>query len=337
MCCSLAGRWNGGGNVYFCMVNSLNYSLDMDAQPLFRDYASFLRMHFSCKVQKLSVDGGFGCPNRDGTIGTGGCSYCNNMSFVPSYCSASDSVAVQLEKGKCFFRRKYPDMKFLAYFQAHTNTYAPLPVLRRLYEEALAVDGVVGLVIGTRPDCVSDELLDYLAILARFCHVVMEYGVESVDDSQLEALHRGHTFAQACSAIRRTAERGIFTAAHIILGLPGDTTALMLRQPALLSALPLDILKLHQLQIVRNTPMALQYGRNPEQFPTLFQNPESYASLLCAYLQRLRPDMVLERFTSQSPADMLIAPKWGMKNYEFVELLKTVMRRNHARQGDLYA
>lgn len=302
----------------------------------YRDYAAFLHEHFDGKVQKLSVDAGFGCPNRDGTIGKGGCAYCNNLSFVPSYCSASDPVAVQLEKGKRFFGRKYPDMQYLAYFQAHTNTYAPLPVLRRLYEEALGVDGVVGLVIGTRPDCVTDELLDYLSSLAHHSHIMMEYGVESVSDEQLRFLNRGHTFARACDAIRRTAERGIFTTAHLILGLPGDTIPSMLAQPSVLSELPLDVLKLHQLQIVRNTPLALLYNKQPQMFSSLFQTPEAYASLLCEYLRRLRPDMAVARFTAQSPSEMLIAPVWGMKNYEFVDLLKRKLRDADACQGDLY-
>ncbi len=308
----------------------------MTFRPLFKDYAAFLQEHFDGKVQKLSVNAGLGCPNRDGTIGWGGCSYCDNSSFVPSYCSPYDSVAEQLEKGKRFFGRKYSGMQYLAYFQAHTNTYAPLPVLRRLYEEALGVDGVVGLVIGTRPDCVSDELLDYLALLSHDCHVMVEYGIESVNDEQLSFLNRRHTFAQACSAVRRTAGRGIFTAAHLILGLPGDTVPSILRQPALMSALPLDVLKLHQLQIVKNTPLAVLYQRQPQLFSSLFRSPEAYAAVLCDYLRRLRPDMAVGRFTAQSPADLLVAPVWGMKNYEFVDLLKKYLRINGACQGDLY-
>ena len=323
------------GIVYFCTTMKMTDNAVPHGMR-YRDYAAFLREHFDGKVQKLSVDAGLGCPNRDGTIGWGGCCYCNNLSFVPSYCSASDSVAVQLEKGRRFFGRKYPEMRYLAYFQAHTNTYAPLPVLQRLYEEALGVEGVDGLVIGTRPDCVSDELLDYLASLARYSHIMMEYGVESVDDGQLRFLNREHTFAEACSAIQRTAERGIFTTAHLILGLPGDTIPSMLSQPSLLSGLPLDVLKLHQLQIVRNTPLALLYDKQPPMFSSLFHTPEAYASLLCEYLRRLRPDMAVARFTAQSPPEMLVAPMWGMKNYEFVDLLKRKLREAGARQGDLY-
>ena len=165
----------------------------MEKDTPFRDYASFLSTHFDGKVQKLSVDGGFGCPNRDGTVGHGGCTYCNNQTFVPSYCSAGDSVTRQLQLGKAFFGRKYPDMHYLAYFQSHTNTHAPLATLQQRYEEALAVDGIVGLVIGTRPDCVGDDVLDWLATLARRTFVLIEYGVETTDDTLLARLNRGHT------------------------------------------------------------------------------------------------------------------------------------------------
>ncbi|MBQ8099322.1 MAG: TIGR01212 family radical SAM protein [Bacteroidaceae bacterium] len=303
---------------------------------LFADYGRFLSGLFPFKVQKLSVNGGFGCPNRDGTLSHGGCAYCNNQTFVPAYCLPTDSIRQQLEKGKLFFRRKYPDMRFLAYFQAHTNTYAPLPVLRRAYHEALSVDGVVGLVIGTRPDCVSPALLDELAELSQRVHVLIEYGVESTRDEQLSDLGRGHTFKQAEIAIRQTAERGIYTAAHMILGLPGDTPETLLLQPAQLSALPIHVLKLHQLQIVRHTLMENQYAEHPERFDMLFATPEQYASFLCQYIARLRPTIVLERFTSQSPSEMLIAPRWGIKNHEFVALLRRELKRQGLWQGKHY-
>lgn len=308
----------------------------MNETPLFLDYASFLAKHFRGKVQKLSVDGGFGCPNRDGSIGRGGCAYCNNLSFTPSYCLASDSVSRQLELGKAFFSRKYPEMRYLAYFQSHTNTYAPLPVLLAKYREALKVEGVSGLVIGTRPDCVSNELLDELARWSETKFILIEYGIESTDDDRLRMLNRGHTFAQTCSAIERTSARGIFTAGHVILGLPGDTETSILEEASTLSALPVDILKLHQLQIVEGTPLAVTYKANPEKFNLFFETPEAYLDLVCRFLQRLRPDIVLERFTSQCPSDLLLAPRWGLKNYEFVELLKKRMKELHVFQGQLY-
>lgn len=299
----------------------------------FRDYASFLAARFDGKVQKLSVDGGFGCPNRDGTIGRGGCTYCNNATFTPPYCSPCDSVTRQLQLGKAFFGRKYPDMRYLAYFQSHTNTHAPLPLLRQRFEEALAVEGIVGLVIGTRPDCAGNDVLDYLASLPAF--VIMEYGIETTDDRLLQLLHRGHTFAQAADAVCRTAERGICTAAHLILGLPGQTREQMTAEATRLSALPIDILKLHQLQIVKDTPMAGDYALHPDHYP-LFERPEDYADVLIDFLRHLRPDITLERFTSQSPDDLLIAPRWGMKNHVFVSLLRRRLTEGQAWQGQLY-
>lgn len=308
----------------------------MNETRLYSDYASFLSQHFKGKVQKLSVDGGFGCPNRDGSIGRGGCAYCNNLSFTPSYCLATDSIRAQLELGKAFFSRKYPEMRYLAYFQSHTNTYAPFPELLAKYEEALSVEGVTGLVIGTRPDCVSDDLLDELGRWAVSTFILIEYGIESTDDERLRMLNRGHTFRQTRSAIERTSERGIFTAGHVILGLPGDTETSLSEEAATLSTLPVDILKLHQLQIVKDTPLAAVYEKNPEKFNLLFDTPEAYAEVVCCFLQRLRPDIVLERFTSQCPPDLLLAPRWGMKNYEFVELLKRRMRELSAFQGQFY-
>lgn len=308
----------------------------MHSTSFFPDYSTFLARHLQGKIQKLSIDGGFGCPNRDGTVGRGGCTYCNNQSFTPSYCKSSDSVRRQLELGKEFFGRKYPGMHYLAYFQSHTNTYAPLQVLLHKYEEALEVDGVVGLVIGTRPDCVSDELLNQLERWSRSAFILIEYGIESTDDARLGEIHRGHTFAQTRDAFERTAAHGLFSAGHVILGLPGDTEETLLQQPAILSSLPLNILKLHQLQIIRDTPMAQLYATSPDRFPLLFHSPQSYAELVCRYLQRLRPDIVMERFTSQTPPALLIAPRWGMKNYEFVAMLKKLMTARRAFQGQLY-
>lgn len=314
----------------------MQYLCSVMTHELFKDYGTFLKNHFDHKVQKLSIDGGFGCPNCDGTLGRGGCTYCNNHTFTPAYCTAQDSIATQISKGVEFFGRKYPDMKYLAYFQAHTNTYAPLDTLRRKYEEALSHPDVVGLVVGTRPDCVPAELLDYLGTLARQTFVLVEYGIESSDPIVLRSINRGHDYQQSCAAIEATAERGIHTGAHIILGLPYATREQMHREAALISQLPLDILKLHQLQIVRHTLMERQYAENPARFPFIFKSPEDYAQLVIEYLERLSPNIVVERFTSQSPEPLLVAPRWGMKNYQFVELLKRMMRERGTYQGRLF-
>ena len=281
------------------------------------DFGTWMRERFPYKVQKISIDAGFSCPNRDGKLSKGGCTFCNNESFNPSYCSPKESITEQIERGKKFFSKKYPDMKYLAYFQAYTNTYAPLAELQRMYEEALSVKDVVGIVIGTRPDCIEDALLDYLQQLNKRAFIIVEYGIESVNDETLRKIRRGHTFACSRDAIERTHARGILTCGHIILGLPGEDTAESLRQAPLISSLPLDFLKIHQLQIVKGTALAIQYAQQPFHLYTV----EEYIDLIIKYISLLRKDLIFERFVSQCPPEILIAPKWGLKNYEFTNLL----------------
>lgn len=309
----------------------------------YRDFGSWIRGRFPFRVQKLSVDAGFSCPNRDGRIGTGGCIYCDNRTFNPAYCDSRLSVTEQLERGKAFFARKYPEMKYLAYFQAYTNTYAPTEQLAALYEEALAVDDVVGLVIGTRPDCMSTELLDYLSELNNGkgsdygyqqrnvgTFVLIEYGIESANDATLRLINRGHDFACVQRTVEETHRRGLLTGGHVILGLPGDDREESLRQAHLISGLPLDILKIHQMQVIEGTPLARLYREQHFHVYSL----EEYIELVTEYIRRLRPSLVLERFVSQSPAHLLVAPKWGIKNHEFTALLHRYMEQVDARQGD---
>jgi hypothetical protein len=300
-------------------------------KTLYNDLSVFLARHFDTKVQKISIHAGFTCPNRDGTVGFGGCTYCNNQTFNPAYCQTEKSITEQLEEGKAFFARKYPEMRYLAYFQAYTNTYGELEALKRKYEEALTVDGVVGLVIGTRPDCMPDALLDYFEDLARRTFVWIEYGVESTLDATLRRINRGHSFACAAEAIRRTAARGIPVGAHVILGLPGESREDILRQAADLSALPLTTLKLHQLQLIRGTRMAREFDEHPEDFH--LYSADEYIDLVIDYVSRLRPDIVVERFTSQSPKELLIAPDWGLKNHEFTGKLRKRMTERGVWQG----
>ena len=299
--------------------------------PYYNDYGTWIRRQFEFRVQKISIDAGFTCPNRDGRISTGGCIYCDNRTFNPSYCQRRLSVSNQLAEGKQFFARKYPDMKYLAYFQAFTNTYAPIAQLKALYEEALQVEDIVGIVIGTRPDCVSDELLDYLAELNERTFVLVEYGLESTNNDTLLRINRGHSFEQSVSALERTHQRGLLTGAHIILGLPGEDAAESLRQAPILSQLPIDILKIHQMQIIRGTRLAEEFEREPFHIYTV----DEYIELIAQYIQRLRPDMVLERFVSQSPKELLIAPHWGLKNYEFTNKLVNYLKQNDIHQGQL--
>ena len=285
------------------------------------EFGPWLQSELGCKVQKISVNAGMTCPNRDGTLGTGGCTFCNNQTFNPAYCRTEKSVTQQLEEGKQFFARKYPTMKYLAYFQAYTNTYAELDRLVSLYEEALRVPDVVGLVIGTRPDCMPDNLLDYLEELNRRTFLIVEYGVESADDETLLRINRGHTFRQSCEAIRRTAERGIRVGAHVILGFPWEPFDELMRQAEEIGRLPLTTLKLHQLQIIRGTQLAREYAEHPWAVPTA----EEYIDLVLHYISRLPYGLVMERFVSQSPPEMVIAPQWGLKNHEFANLLRNRM------------
>ena len=301
----------------------------------YNDFAGYMRGRFGCKVQKISIDAGFTCPNRDGTKGVGGCTFCNNQTFNPAYCQRFLPVDEQMRDGIRFFAHKYPLMRYLAYFQAYTNTYDSLDVLRERYEQALAVDGCLGIVIGTRPDCMPDALLDYLQELSQRTFVLVEYGIESTYDSTLLRVNRGHNYSTAVDAVVRTAKRGIPVGAHIILGLPGETREMLLQQPALLSKLPLTTLKLHQLQLIRGTQMEQEYAAVPTDFH-LF-SLEEYIDTVVDYFERLRPDIILDRFASSSPKELLIAPDWGIKNYEFVEKVKRRMVERDTWQGKLYS
>lgn len=296
---------------------------------IYNDYGAWMRRQFPFRVQKISIDAGFSCPNRDGHISHGGCTFCDNRTFNPSYCQPSKSITEQITEGKEFFRHKYPDMKYLAYFQAFSNTYATLDTLQRRYEEALSAEDVVGIVIGTRPDCVSDEILNYLESLNQQTFMIVEYGIESVSDDTLRRVNRGHNFECSRHAIIETHNRGILTGAHIILGLPGESAEDNVRQANIISALPIDILKLHQLQIIRGTQLAAEYERQPFNLYTA----DEYIDLCRRYIERLRPDMVLERFVSQSPKELLVAPKWGLKNYEFANRFVNYMKRMDSWQG----
>ncbi len=297
----------------------------------YNDYGSFLQQHFAGKVQKISINGGFTCPNRDGTVGRGGCTFCNNQTFNPDYCRSELSVTEQLQEGIRFFARKYPTMRYLAYFQAYTSTYDDLPRLMARYEEALSVEGVVGIIIGTRPDCMPPQLLDYLGTLAQHSFVTVEYGVESTLDTTLQRINRGHDYATAVDAITRTAEAGIITGAHLILGLPGETHDDLLSHATRLSKLPLHTIKLHQLQLIRGTHMGNEYEQYPERFD--IPDIDTYIDRAIDFTERLCPDIVIERFVSQSPAHLLIAPHWGVKNHEFTARLLRRMRQRDTYQG----
>ena len=287
-------------------------------KKLYRDFADFLSEHFGGKVQKIAVNAGFTCPNRDGTKGTGGCTYCNNQSFNPGYCAPSLSVSEQLEQGKAFFGRKYPEMKYLAYFQAYTNTHSDdIDRLVGLYREALEVTDVVGLIIGTRPDCMPQPLLDRLTQLPGW--VMVEYGAESASDETLVRVNRCHTWADTADAVRRTHEAGLPCGLHLIMGLPREDEATMLATIDRVNELPVDTVKIHQLQLIRGTRMARDVEVGLYDIPRF--TAEEYIELCVKLLRRLRPDIAVERFVSQSPPDLLIYPRWNLKNYQFTNLL----------------
>jgi len=306
----------------------------MDRHKRYKDFPGFLREIFPYKVQKISLNAGFTCPNRDGTKGIGGCTYCNNQTFSPEYCHTNKPLADQIQDGIHFFSHKYPDMKYLAYFQAYTNTYDEIESLKRKYEEALSFTNVVGLIIGTRPDCIPDELLNYLAELSQKTFLMVEYGVESTLNRTLKQIKRGHSWEEAKNAIERTADCGIYTGAHVILGLPGESKQDILSHATTLSDLPLTTLKLHQLQLIRGTKMARQYEISPENFH--LYDLDEYIDLVIDFIERLNPSIVVERFVSQSPKELLIAPDWGIKNYQFTAKVNERILERDTWQGRLW-
>lgn len=297
----------------------------------YNDFSTHFRSKFDGRVQKISVNAGFTCPNRDGTRGIGGCTYCNNKTFQPSYCDLNNVLKVQLEEGIAFFSRKYTTMQYLAYFQSYTNTYAPVSVLRDLYKEALQFPGVIGLVIATRPDCLNGEVLDLLEELSQECYVMVELGIETIEDRTLVRINRGHTWNESVHAIEETARRSIHNCAHLILGLPGEKYQDHIEQAKVMSKLPVEIIKLHQLQIHKGTAMAHEFAQFPDCFHPF--TVEEYAELVVDYLENLNPAIIVERFVSSAPDSMVIAPHWGIKNYEFVAKVEKRLKERDTWQG----
>lgn len=297
----------------------------------YNDFSGYFKRKFKYRVQKISIDAGFTCPNRDGSRGRGGCTYCNNQTFSPAYCHLEKSVTTQLTEGIEFFSRKYNSMKYLAYFQSYSNTYAPLDNLKLLYEEALNHPEVIGLVIATRPDCINSEILDYLQSLAQRYYIMVEFGIESHKNTSLDKINRGHYFEESVVAINETARRKIHNCAHMILGLPGESEADWLEQANIISGLPVENLKLHQLQIHKNTRMYKEYLQAPEQY-TMFTVDE-YLHLVVRYLELLNPEIVVERFVSEAPDELLVAPRWGLKNFEFTARLEKLLEAQNTWQG----
>ena len=311
----------------------------------YRTYADYFREKFGSRIQKLSVDGGFSCPNRDGSVGSGGCTFCRNDAFNPSYCRRVDTITAQLDEGIAFHRHRYRKApKYLAYFQAYSNTYAPVEVLRKRYEEALRHDGVIGIVVGTRPDCIDEAKLDLLEELAERYYVAVEYGIESCYDHTLQAINRGHDFVCTQHAVEMTARRGLAVGGHLIIGLPGESRDDIVNETTLLNALPLTSVKFHQLQILKDTEMERQYVDENFRASLMQLTLEEYVALVCDMLERLRPDMVVERVAGEVPPRYQACPERSfrradgrlMRNEELPTLVDAELQRRGSQQGSRY-
>ena len=301
----------------------------------YKDFSSFVRKKFGGRVQKVSLNAGFTCPNKDGTKGVGGCTYCNNNTFNPEYCKPIKPIKVQIDEGIAFFSKKYTSQKYLAYFQAYTNTYAPINDLKIMYEEALQHDEVIGLVIATRPDCINNEILDYLQeLVKRNYYIKLEFGLESTNNRTLKIINRCQTHEDAINAFKIANGRGIHLGGHLILGLPQETRGDMLDHANKISKLSINTLKIHHLQIVKHTMMAYQFKHTPDMFT--FMTLQDYIDLVVDFLEKLRPDIILERFFSESPSNMLIYPKYGLKNFEVKHLVERRLVERNTFQGKLF-
>jgi uncharacterized protein len=301
----------------------------------FNTYPEYMRKTFGGRVQKLTLDAGFSCPNRDGTKGTGGCTFCLNDAFNPSYCVAEKSVSRQIAEGIEFHEKRYRRAtQYLAYFQAFSNTHGTVERLSRLYNEALSMTGVIGIVIGTRPDCMEDEKLELLKELNKKCHVVVEYGIESVYNKTLKRVNRCHTFEESREAIIKTAEAGIHTGGHMIFGLPGESREEMLKSAEILSKLPLNSLKFHQLQIFKGTLMEQEYIQCPEDF-RLFSEDE-YLDFMTEYITLLYPGIIIERIAGETPPRYAVVRPWGPRYDQILVKFEELLEKKNYWQGMRY-
>ncbi|MBS2211257.1 TIGR01212 family radical SAM protein [Carboxylicivirga mesophila] len=307
---------------------------DWGTSKRYNDYSSYIKRTFGERVQKVSVNAGFTCPNRDGSKGTGGCAFCNNSTFNPSYCGPELSIVEQIDKGISFFRPKYQTQQYLAYFQAYSNTYGETAYLLEQYKQALNHPKVTGIVLGTRPDCVSDDLLAALKEWRKDYYIAIELGAESTSDETLLQINRGHGYAETVDAAKRIAGAGIPVGMHLILGLPGENREQLLQHAREVSQLPISFLKLHQLQIVKGSSFAKIYETTPDFFR--LYTAEEFIDLVVDFLEIMHPRIVMERFISQAPHDLLIAPRWGLKNFEFVAKVEKRLAEKDSWQGKYF-
>lgn len=298
----------------------------------YNNYSEYIKKKYGERIQKVTVDAGFTCPNRDGTVASGGCSYCNNESFNPGYNSAAKSITQQIDEGVEFLKRRYGVKKFIVYFQPYSNTYASLDTLKKYYEEALRYPGVIGLTIGTRPDCINEEKLDYLKVLSESYDITIEYGLESISDETLKKINRGHDYQNYLNALELTEKRKLKTCTHIILGFPWEDKNHWMKTADELSQLPFHFLKIHQLHIVKDTVMGRQHIKNPLKLLT----HSEYIDVVTTFLERLNPEIIIQRLSGEAPLQVLIAPRWGKRYPEIVQDIDTEMEKRDTWQGKLY-
>ena len=294
-------------------------------------YSDYIKKQFGQRVQKITVDAGFTCPNRDGTVGNGGCIYCNNAGFSPAHLRGV-SISEQISKGMELARRRYKTDNFFVYFQSFTNTHAPVEKLDKLYREALSHSGVVGLAIGTRPDCVDDEKLDCIAELSKDYDITIEYGLESISNETLEKINRGHDFEAFLNAVEMSAKRGLRTCAHIIFGFPWEDSSIPVKTAQVLSNLPIQFIKLHQLQVVKDTLLEKMYLNDPFKLPS----KDEYINILVGFLENLNPEIVIQRLGGETKNDLLVAPRWQIGQAELSALLVKEMIKRDSIQGKLH-
>ncbi|MBN1790175.1 MAG: TIGR01212 family radical SAM protein [Bacteroidales bacterium] len=301
----------------------------------FNSYSEYIRKLFGGRVQKLTIDAGFSCPNRDGTKGTGGCTFCLNDAFNPSYCHPDKPVSQQIEEGIAFHEKRYRRAtQYLVYFQAYTNTHAPVETLQNIYRQALDSRGIIGLVIGTRPDCVDDDKLALLQELSQKHHIMVEYGIESVYNKTLRRVNRCHTFEETADAIYRTAKRGLPAGGHMVFGLPGESREEMLQSAGMISKLPLTSIKFHQLQLFKGTAMADEYLTNPGVFKVF--EMEEYLEFIIEYIELLDPQIVIERIAGETPPRYALIRPWGPRYDQILAKFEKMLEEKDSWQGKRY-
>jgi radical SAM protein (TIGR01212 family) len=298
-------------------------------QRRYTSFGAYMKKLYGMTVYKVNVDAGFTCPNRDGTLGTSGCIYCNNDSFRPASCKPTLSLSEQISNGIAHIKKRYKAGRFLVYFQPYTNTYAPVDELERLYTGALEDPSVIGLAIGTRPDAVDKEKIALLESLSKKHFILVEYGMQSIYDKTLEFINRGHDFSTFLNALDMTKDRGIYIGAHIIVGFPTETREETLLMADEISAMPVEFLKIHQLQVIKDTPLEILYRENP--FHVF--GYEEYIEFVTDFLERLSPEIVIQRLFATAPDSILVAPQWGKNRQEILRDIERNLEKSNSFQG----